>query len=62
MTWFEDIEIGRSLDLGAHHFTSEDIIRFAERYDPQPFHTDPEAAKQTHFGGLVAAGWHIAAV
>jgi len=62
MTWFEDIEIGRSLDLGAHHFTSEDIIRFAEKYDPQPFHTDPEAAKQTHFGGLVAAGWHIAAV
>jgi len=62
MAWFEDIEIGRVVELGSHNFSTEDIIRFAKKYDPQPFHTDPEAAKDTHFGGLVAAGWHIAAV
>ena len=62
MAWFEDIEIGRVMELGSHTFTSDDIIRFAEKYDPQPYHTDPEAAKDSHFGGLVAAGWHIAAV
>ncbi len=62
MAWFEDIEIGRVIELGSHTFTSDDIIRFAEKYDPQPFHTDPEAAKDSHFGDLVAAGWHIAAV
>jgi acyl dehydratase len=62
MAWFEEIEIGQAMELGSHTFTSEDIIRFAKKYDPQPFHTDPEAAKDSHFGGLVAAGWHIAAV
>ncbi len=62
MAWFEEIEIGQTLELGNHTFTSDDIIRFAQKYDPQPFHTDPEAAKDSHFGGLVAAGWHIAAV
>jgi acyl dehydratase len=62
MAWFEEIEIGQVMELGSHTFTSEDIIRFAKKYDPQPFHTDPEAAKDSHFGGLVAAGWHIAAV
>ncbi len=62
MAWFEDIEIGTVIELGSHTFTSDDIVRFAEKYDPQPFHTDPEGAKDSHFGGLVAAGWHIAAV
>lgn len=62
MSWFEDIEIGTISELGSHTFTREDIIAFAEKYDPQPFHLDEEAAKQTHFGGLVASGWHTAAV
>jgi acyl dehydratase len=62
MAWFEDVKIGETTELGSHTFTAEDIIRFAKKYDPQPFHTDPEAAKATHFGGLVAAGWHIAAI
>ena len=62
MAWFEEAEIGKTVALGSHTFTEADIIRFAEKYDPQPFHTDPEAAKETHFGGLVAAGWHIAAI
>lgn len=62
MAWFEDIELGTEVELGAHTFTAEDIKRFAARFDPQPFHLDEEAAKETHFGGLVASGWHTAAV
>lgn len=62
MRFFEDIEIGERTDLGSYTFTAEDIKRFAERYDPQPFHLDEEAAKRSHFGGLVASGWHTASV
>lgn len=56
--WFEDIVIGDSFPLGSHTFTAEEIIRFGKLYDPQYFHVDPEAAKHSHFGGLVASGWH----
>ncbi|MCC6946783.1 MAG: MaoC family dehydratase [Bradyrhizobiaceae bacterium] len=62
MKFFEDIEIGTRTELGSYTFTAEDIKRFAERYDPQPFHTDEDAAKRSHFGGLVASGWHTASV
>ena len=56
------IELERERDLGSYLFTAEAIVAFAERYDPQRFHlSDAEAAK-THFGGLCASGWHIAAV
>ncbi len=61
MKFFEDIEIGESATLGKHHFSAADIKRFAVRFDPQPFHMDEEAAKQSHFGSLVASGWHTAA-
>lgn len=60
--WFEDVAIDMPFDLGSHGFTQDEIIRFGERYDPQYFHTDPEAAKQSHFGGLVASGWHTVSV
>lgn len=56
--WFEDIESGTSWDLGRHTFTEDEIIAFAQKYDPQYFHIDPEAAKEGPFGGLVASGWH----
>jgi acyl dehydratase len=56
--WFEDIVVGDSFPLGSHTFTAEEIIRFGKLYDPQYFHVDPEAAKHSHFGGLVASGWH----
>ncbi|PTM92663.1 MaoC family dehydratase [Mycoplana dimorpha] len=49
------------LVLGSHHFAAEDIIRFARKFDPQPFHLDAEAAKQSLFGGLCASGWHTCA-
>lgn len=60
--WFEDFRIGARMDLGSYTFTEEEIIRFARKYDPQPFHVDPEAAKEGPFGGLVASGWHTAAI
>lgn len=62
MSFFEDIEVGDRRALGSHTFTREEIIAFATKYDPQPFHIDEEAAKRTHFGGLVASGWHTASM
>lgn len=61
MPWFEDIEIGTRMELGTYTFTEEEIVAFARKYDPQIFHTDPEAAKAGPFGGLVASGWHTTA-
>jgi acyl dehydratase len=53
---------GYRADLGTHVFTAEEIVRFAEKYDPQLFHVDVEAARASIFGGLCASGWHTAAV
>lgn len=52
---------GTRLELGTVTFTEEDIIRFAEKFDPQPFHVDAEAAKAYVFGALCASGWHTCA-
>jgi len=52
---------GQTVVTGSLLFTAEDIIAFAKKYDPQPFHTDPEAAKNFVFGGLCASGWHTCA-
>ena len=60
--WFEDIVIDEVFTLGSHDFTEEEIIRFGRMYDPQYFHVDPEAATHSHFGGLVASGWHTVTV
>ncbi|MCP8883917.1 MaoC family dehydratase [Devosia sp. XJ19-1] len=60
--WFEDITIDEDFPLGSHTFSAEEIIRFATLYDPQYFHVDPELAKQSHFGGLIASGWHTVSV
>ncbi|MBN9532652.1 MAG: MaoC family dehydratase [Alphaproteobacteria bacterium] len=60
--YWEDIEIGARRELGSFTFTEENIIAFARKYDPQPFHIDPAAAKQSLYGGLIASGWHTAAV
>jgi acyl dehydratase len=62
MIWFEDVEIGTKRDLGTYTFTADEIIAFGKKYDPQIFHIDPEAAKKTMFGGLIASGWHTAAI
>lgn len=60
--WFEDITLDEVFPLGSHTFTQDEIIRFATLYDPQYFHTDPELARNSHFGGLIASGWHTVSV
>lgn len=60
--YFEDLVIGETMQLGSHRFTREEIVDFARRYDPQPFHLDEAAGAQSLFGGLAASGWHTAAV
>lgn len=60
--WFEDIVIDEAFPLGSHTFSAEEIIRFATLYDPQYFHIDAEAARHSHFGGLVASGWHTVSI
>ena len=62
MQYFEDIEVGRKARFGHYEVTREEVIAFAERYDPQPFHLSDEAAAQTHFGRLSASGWHTCAM
>ena len=60
--WFEDIVIDEVFQLGSHTFNADEIIRFASLYDPQYFHLDAAAAQHSHFGGLVASGWHTVSV
>ena len=60
--WFEDIPLGNKITLGSYAFTEENIIAFAKKYDPQPFHVDKDAAARSPYGGLIASGWHTAAV
>jgi acyl dehydratase len=55
---YEDFNIGDAVQLSAHTFTREEIVEFAQRYDPQPFHLSEEAGEASHFGGLVASGWN----
>ncbi len=62
MTFFEDIGIGGRREIGSHIFTAEEIKRFANAFDPQPFHTDEAAAAKSHFGALCASGWHTLAI
>jgi acyl dehydratase len=52
---------GERVTLDTLHFSAQDIIRFAEKFDPQPFHLDAEAAKNSVLGGLCASGWHTSA-
>jgi acyl dehydratase len=59
---WEDLAPGESLELGHYDVTREEIIEFATRYDPQPFHIDEEAARASLFGGLCASGWHTTAM
>ena len=60
--WFEDLAAGTVLEFGSVEMTEEEIVGFARRYDPQPFHLDREAGKSSIFGGLRASGWNTTAV
>lgn len=62
LRYWEDFHTGDEIDLGEYEVTREEILEFARRYDPQPFHTDEEAAKESIYGGLIASGWHTCAM
>jgi acyl dehydratase len=62
MIYFEDLEIGRETEFGSYEVTREEVLDFARKYDPQPFHLSDEAAAKTHFGRLAASGWHTCAM
>ena len=59
--YWDDYEIGQKFDLGSTSFTADEIVDFARQYDPQSFHVDPAAARQSMFGSLIASGWHVTA-
>jgi acyl dehydratase len=60
--YLEDFQVGAVDEFGGETITKEDIVAFARSFDPQPFHVDEEAAKRSHFGGLIASGWHTTAL
>ena len=62
MIYFEDLEVGAETDFGSYDVTREEMLEFARKYDPQPFHLSDEQAAQTHFGRMSASGWHTAAM
>ena len=62
MRHFEDIVVGEKTSFGTYLVTREEVLEFAAKYDPQPFHLSDEAAAQTHFGRLSASGWHSCAM
>jgi len=59
---FEDFPVGEIATYGSYRLTREAILAFAREYDPQPFHLDEEAAKNTMLGGLAASGWHACCI
>jgi acyl dehydratase len=62
MNYFEDFRAGQVFELGHYTITREEILEFAQKYDPQAFHLDDEAARKSLFGSLAASGWHTAAI
>jgi acyl dehydratase len=62
MRYFEDFSVGEVAELGPVTVTAEEIVEFASRFDPQPFHLSEEAGKATPYDGLIASGWHTTAL
>jgi len=62
MIYFEDLAVDAETEFGSYQVAREEVIDFARKYDPQPFHLSDEAAAKTHFGRLAASGWHTAAM
>ena len=59
--YWDDYEVGQKFPLGSTSFTADEIVDFGRQYDPQSFHVDADAARQSMFGGLIASGWHVTA-
>ena len=62
MIYFDDISVGDETHFGHYDVTREEVLEFARKYDPQPFHLSDEAAAKTHFGRIAASGWHTCAM
>ncbi len=62
LLYLDDLHVGQRFVSGTHAIGADQIKAFAREFDPQPFHLDEQAAKDTFFGGLAASGWHVAAV
>lgn len=62
MIYFEDLEVGAETYYGSYEVTREEMLEFARKYDPQPFHLSDEEAAKTHFQQIAASGWHTAAM
>jgi len=62
MIYFEDLVVGEEALFGHYDVTREEVLEFARKYDPQPFHLNDEAAAKTHFGRIAASGWHTGAM
>lgn len=62
MQYFEDLVVGSKASFGRYEVTREEVIDYASKYDPQPFHLDDDAAAKTHFGRISASGWHTCAM
>ena len=60
--YFEDVSVGDVGEFGRYRVTPDEVTEFAARYDPQWFHTDPERAADSMYGGLIASGWHTASM
>lgn len=60
--YLEDLRVGQRFTSGTHELDEAQILAYARQFDPQPFHTDPEAARHSLFGGLAASGWHTASL
>ena len=58
----EDFQPGQVREFGNYHVTEQEIVDFARKYDPQPFHVDAEAARQSIYGGLIGSGWMTCAI
>jgi acyl dehydratase len=62
MKYFEDVSVGDATEFGHYDVTREEVLEFARKYDPQPFHLSDEEAAKTHFGRIAASGWHTCAM
>src|SRR5215471_15661113 len=62
LLYLEDLRVGQRFETGACTVSEGDITAFADQFDPQPFHLDGRAARDSVFGGIVASGWHTAAI
>ncbi|NNE50236.1 MAG: MaoC family dehydratase [Altererythrobacter sp.] len=60
--YYEDLELGAKQSFGSYEVTREEVVEFANKYDPQAFHLDDDAAAKTHFGRISASGWHTCAM